>query len=180
MAGKNAFPFANRMALPWVVMLLASSAFGAGAPAAMPANAPAEDQLDEFVIQGKKLYQLRKEMVEAEDRFYKLYNELNKDDDYDVHCAKQALPGSRITERVCKPDFYAEAEADFASAMLAGYYAPPPQQVALERGDEYRARALAVINKYPELRRIVRQREDLERGYQKARKERFKNHWIQF
>jgi hypothetical protein len=77
-------------------------------------------------------------------------------------------------------DFYAEAETEYGQAMLRGYYAPPPQQVALERSDAYRANALAVINKHPELLRLLRQRDDLERSYLKTRKERFKDHWIQF
>ena len=144
------------------------------------ARSQPEEQLDEVVIEGKRLYQLRKEIVAAEDRFFKLYNELNKDDDYDVQCANEANTGSRIKQRVCKPVFFSNAEADYAQAMLRGYYAPPPALVALERQEDYRSKTLAVINKHPELLRMLRYRDELERGYLKTRKERFKDHWVQF
>lgn len=165
--------------LPLTVLLLAATAAAATSPA-VPADAASASQLDEFVIQGKKLYQLRKEIVEAEDRFYKLYNELNQDDDYDVHCSKQAQLGSRLTERVCKPEFYSEAETEYAAAMFRGYYAPPPELIALERRDAYHARTVVLINRHPELLRMLRQRDQLEQRYLKTRKERFKERWIQF
>ncbi|MEO6078472.1 MAG: hypothetical protein ABIQ86_01655 [Steroidobacteraceae bacterium] len=187
MARSGVLYFAARSALlPLVALLLVGSAVAANptpsrtAPVTQPANASADSELDEFVIEGKKLSQLRKQIVEAEDRFYQLYNELNTDKDFDVNCETQAPLGTRITQRVCKPVFYAEAEAEYAQAMLRGDYAPPPELVALQRQAAYRAKALALINKNPELLRLLRRRDELERGYLKTRKERFKGHWIQF
>jgi hypothetical protein len=52
--------------------------------------------------------------------------------------------------------------------------------VALERRAEYQQKALAVINAHPELRRMIREREALEKKYDTTRKARFKGRWIVF
>ena len=180
MAGNHVLKGVIRLLLPLTLVLLANPVLPADAVGANSANLESGNQLDELVIEGKRLYQLRKEIVEAEDRFFKLYNALNTDDDFDVHCAREASLGSRITQRVCRADFYAAAETEYAVAMFQGYYAPPPELVALQRRDEYRAKALALINRHPDLLRLLRRRDDLERAYIKTRKERFKDHWVQF
>jgi hypothetical protein len=136
------------------------------------------EELDEITIEGKKLYQLRMAVTETEDRFYKLFNELNTNDDYDVQCANQAPTGSRITRRVCKPVFYANAEAEYAQALVGGYYAPPATMVALERTDEYQKAMREMVERNPKLRRLLIERDRLERNYIKARKERFKGRLI--
>jgi hypothetical protein len=74
---------------------------------------PAEIQeLDEVVVQGKRLME---RIIEAEGRFYKLFNEINKDDRYDTHCVYlQMQEGSRMQSRACIPGFVADALADWA------------------------------------------------------------------
>jgi argininosuccinate synthase len=52
--------------------------------------------------------------------------------------------------------------------------------VALERAPIYEATALAVINAHPELRKLIREREELEKKYVETRKKRFKGKWILF
>ncbi len=58
--------------------------------------------------------------------------------------------------------------------------APDPQLVELERRDEYKQAALKVINGDARLRRLVREREELEKRYLAERKKRFKGRWILF
>lgn len=103
----------------------------ADAPPAAPAAAPAaaaetpdaagsaateEEQiqeLDEILVRGENL---RKQIYDAEDTFYDLYNKLNKDDDYDTNCVYLQLdPTSQIKHRVCIPGFVADAMADWAA-----------------------------------------------------------------
>jgi hypothetical protein len=97
-------------------MLLLAPAAPTIATAADAAVASAEEEvvLDEVLVRGKRLERI---IVDAEDAFYRLYNELNKDDDYDVNCAyvnaDAANPGSRITSRVCLPGFVADAVVDW-------------------------------------------------------------------
>lgn len=70
-------------------------------------------ELEEVVVQGKRLQQ---RIVEAEDEFYKLFNQINTNDDYDTNCPYLDLSadgGSRINSRVCMPVFVANAIADY-------------------------------------------------------------------
>jgi hypothetical protein len=71
-------------------------------------------ELDEVVVRGERL---RDVIIKAEDEFYKLYNQLNKNDKYDVSCPQLNISpdgGSRINSRMCLPGFVADAIADFA------------------------------------------------------------------
>src|SRR5690606_11294923 len=70
-------------------------------------------ELEEVLVHGKRL---QERIVEAEDEFYKLFNQVNKDDDYDTNCALLNLSadsGSRLNSRLCLPVFVAEAIADY-------------------------------------------------------------------
>lgn len=93
-----------------------------GATAAAPDVAPAAPQveevleeLEEITVHGRRL---RDRIIEAEDQFYKLYNQINKDDKYDTNCANvpdPRNPGSAIPSRLCLPVFVAEAVADYTA-----------------------------------------------------------------
>ncbi len=101
-----------------LAMAASASATGAqGAETAMgsTAAAPAEPlmELDEVLVHGKRL---QERIVEAENEFYKLFNEINKEDDYDTNCALLNLSadtGSRLNSRLCMPVFVANAIADY-------------------------------------------------------------------
>jgi hypothetical protein len=86
----------------------------APAAASMPAAAQPVEELEELAeiqVKGKRLLQ---EIAEAEDAFYKVFNQVNKDDDYDTNCADLRLEsGSRITTRACIPGFVADAIVDW-------------------------------------------------------------------
>jgi hypothetical protein len=94
--------------------LATSAAFGQETAAATPAaGQPAEEleELAEIEVRGKRL---RDEIADAEDNFYQLYNQVNKDDDYDTKCvALQLEKNSRITTRTCIPGFVASAIVDW-------------------------------------------------------------------
>jgi hypothetical protein len=103
-----------------VLLLLAPAWIAAqeAVPAAVEA-APQQSQeeqlreLDEVVVRGERL---KETIVRAEDEFFKLYNSVNKDDQYDVNCPFVNLTsdrGSRINSRVCMPVFVAESVADW-------------------------------------------------------------------
>lgn len=49
---------------------------------------------------------LRNLFVHIEDDFFSKFNELNTDDEYDVHCYKFVPTGSHIPKRVCEPVFF--------------------------------------------------------------------------
>lgn len=136
--------------------------------------------LPEVLVESKRLYQMRQDIIRAEERFYAAFNELNTDDEFDVHCSINAATGTHLQKRVCLVQFYETAREEWVRLGLAGGYAPHPDLVALERGPEYRRKALAVINAHPELLRLVKERNALEERFLRTRKERLKGHWFAF
>lgn len=109
-----------------VILLAAAGAVAAqegqtGATAAVPAPAASEEQLmelEEVVVHGERLVN---RIINAENEFYKLYNELNKDDRYDVNCPYLNLgadSGSQLSSRVCLPGFVATAIADYTAFKI--------------------------------------------------------------
>lgn len=136
--------------------------------------------LPEVLVESKRLYQMRNDIIQAEDKFFALFNELNTDDDFDVHCTIDTPTGTRISQRICRVQFYETAQAEWARSLMTGDSVPPPDLVALERSAEYKQKALAIINAHPELRRLVKMRDALEKKYFATRKERFKGHLFAF
>ncbi|HYP79338.1 MAG TPA: hypothetical protein VEQ17_03560 [Steroidobacteraceae bacterium] len=152
----------------------------AAAPLKTSSRAQPNVELDEVQVISKRLSEMRQDIVKVEDRFFALYNELNTDDDYDVHCESDVPTGTLLAYRTCRTVFYTKAQAAEARYFLNNEeYAPPADLVALERAPEYRDRALAVINSHPELRQLISERDELERQYNQARKKRFKRKWME-
>lgn len=142
--------------------------------------APTE-QLDEVTVEGARLSRMRERIVAAEDRFYALYNELNKNDDYDVHCTNEAPLGTRFKKRICRVEFYSRAKQEYGASIAAmlggvagGGSAKSPTLIALEREPEYRATMRQIVQENPALLRLLKERDALERRYIAARKQRFK------
>lgn len=76
-------------------------------------------ELDEVVVRGERLIDA---IVKAEDAFYAIYNQVNKDNQYDVNCTRMNLTadsGSRMNSRLCLPSFVASAIADYAAFKVA-------------------------------------------------------------
>jgi hypothetical protein len=161
-----------------LLVLAVTPAFaGAQSAAAPPALAGADpvttEQLDEIEVVGKRLYQIRKRAIEIEDRIYALYSDLNKNDEFDIHCRLEEPTGSHMKQRKCTVALYRNARVEEVQAWLRGDYRPEADMVALQRYPEYRKVSLAVINSNPQLRKLVRERMALEKKYQVAYKERF-------
>jgi hypothetical protein len=146
-------------------VMMSGFASGAERPAA-PAPAIEEmTELDEVTVHGTRLAD---RIVKAEDRFYKLYNQLNKDDDYDINCAFVPLEGnSRIDSRMCAPGFYADAlvdqvvwhqrcqpteDAEGNLVPATACYTPPnPDLILMDRADEFARHVMSVIRTDPRL-----------------------------
>ncbi|MFO7325762.1 MAG: hypothetical protein DIU62_008610 [Pseudomonadota bacterium] len=96
-----------------VVHAAEDGAGGATTETLLSASGEPLQELDEILVHGKRL---RDRIVEAENEFYKLYNQINKDNDYDMNCTLLNLSadtGSRLNQRVCLPVFAAEAIAEY-------------------------------------------------------------------
>lgn len=99
--------------------------------AAEPAATATRERLpEEITVTGQKLFStLHKQIREAEDRMYGLFNELNSDNLYDVHCEWEAPLGTRIRQRNCRPNFFLRASEENAQAYLAQLRGEPGANV---------------------------------------------------
>ena len=66
---------------------------------------------DTIVIGQNSIGSLRYEVDRAVDRMYKIYNELNTDDDFDIRCVWNAPTGSRIKRKLCTPVYVKNLQA---------------------------------------------------------------------
>jgi len=97
--------------------------FGLGAPAlAQEAQAPSQPaaNADEIVVEGRKPENVYAEIERLEISVYDRFNALNSNDEFDIHCFKQAPTGSNIPLRRCAPNFVIEAEAQAAQNTMVG------------------------------------------------------------
>ena len=139
-----------------------------------------EETMEEITITGQKqIFSLRKQIILAEDRAFKLYNELNDDDTYDIHCTMEAPIGSNLKRRICVPNFYWRATADNASEFLgliggySNYSAPSPsaKSVFAYQYPILKDKVRELAKKSPELLDALRKNFELNEELKKTRNE---------
>jgi len=168
-----------------------------GLVAAQICGAATED-MDEVVVRGTRLTDLKAAIVEAENRFYARYNELNKVEDFDIECVVAPPTGTRVKQRVCRTVFQLNAQGEQAGEfgkLMAdnGSYAPDapgkprgllpttdPEVVFLARYKEYKENVLYLLKMNPDLRRLVHEREEAAKRYDAERMRRFKGRLVLF
>lgn|GEM_PF-998052 len=168
-------------------LLLAPLAHGASAAD------PADESVsrEEVVVEATraKLNELRLEMVRLEDRFYERYNELNGNDDFDVHCRREARVGTRLERRYCVAVYERKAYEnegregavnlqrllDQSSPMPQGSVSPPiPAIAAIEaRREDFRKNMRDVVSRNPELIELLRERAELGQRFEAMRRRLF-------
>jgi hypothetical protein len=85
-----------------------------GGPTTEPTfdNDAGEYILEDITIIGQNsIGSLRYEVDHAVDRMYEIYNELNTNDDFDIHCVWNAPTGSRIKRKLCTPVYVKNLQA---------------------------------------------------------------------
>jgi hypothetical protein len=112
-----------------------------------------------------RLAQLRKEIVVAEDRFLAKYNELNQVRQYAIKCSQEAVTGTSLYRRACRPEYVNTATADEAKGSLLGYYAPPAALVLASKKGGFRKNMLDLAMKSAELRQLEREHQNLQDRY---------------
>jgi hypothetical protein len=172
---------ARRAAAAWLgLLLLALSARAAAASA--PSGQ--EDSLDEAIVSASRarLTAMRAEMVRLEDQFYARYNELNGNDEFDMHCARETRTGTRLARRECRPVFETraiEAEAvEYYWMMLkdppGSASAPVPAIVTIDvKRPGFRRNMIEVTRQHPELVKLLRERAEAVRKYDATRRRLF-------
>jgi hypothetical protein len=82
--------------------------------------------MDEIQVLGtRSLRTLRLEMQAARERVYDLFNSLNSDDDFDIHCRNVPRTGTRIPQRVCRPRYTDNATSDAGQEFVRAIVLDP-------------------------------------------------------
>ena len=121
-------------------------------------HAQQDASVEEIVVLGKALEELRVRIENAEDVAYARFNEINSDDRFDVYCYERHSSTSQIERRSCLSNAWREADATFADATVRSIqsgaggvgsfgYSHIPQQY---RAQQLRERGLVV----DEMRRL--------------------------
>jgi TonB family protein len=84
------------------------------------ADRPAE-QIDEITVIGQRsLRELRLEVQIARERVYDLFNSLNSHDEFNIYCYNVPRTGTRIPQRVCRPQYTDSATREASTNFLLG------------------------------------------------------------
>lgn len=175
-----------------MLALAATPALGGKTVAIAPENLDALQSLDEVTVEGDpSLSAARIAVQAAEDRFYRRWNNVNKDPKFDITCGMQT-PGdhpSRIARRVCQPMFIERIAQDAAQRTMAAMQGSMGSQggvvnvgvseaEAMQLQRELRQRTLEALRKDPALQRALVEHARLAQHYEELRKEKFKDRWI--
>jgi hypothetical protein len=115
------------------------------------------------------LSELRRELIAAENDIYRIFNELNLDDEYDIICREEARARSQFRHRVCKARLYWEAVEQSAEK-----FAEDEGNWSSGLDDEYHSGVLRLKMRdlaaaHPDLRAALERHRDLQRAYDAAR-----------
>jgi len=75
---------------------------------------------EQIVIEDLTVPQLRAEIEKIQTEFYRVFNTLNEDDEFDIECQKFTPTGSNIPETGCEPNFVSERRGENANAYRSG------------------------------------------------------------
>ncbi len=125
----------------------------------------------EVEAQRAKLHAMRAELMKLEDQFFSEYNKLNIDPQYEVHCGYEATTGTRLEHHKCRPVFQERAERDHALAVLGIIIAAPPEQIVDLKTRDYQKNMKDVVSRHPELLKVLKEREALEKRFEAVQKE---------
>lgn len=189
------------MARRFRLVLLVVALSSAIPPRLAPAGAAPEDlagplpgtgeptvEMEQVEVIGKSLRKLKREAIRAEDRFFERFNSLNTKDDFDIHCRMDKATGSNVPQRQCRIQFLVDAGAMDARDFLMGLGNGGPgvnaplaglQPLWLQRREEYRQTARALLEKDPELLALAGEWGRLREQYDRVRKERQKDWGLQ-
>ena len=146
----------------WIALVLALVIWPPGA-IAQEADESSEEPIEEITVVGQKtLLNLKFAAQRAEEDFFKLFNELNENDEFDVFCDKESNTYSRIKRRRCWSPFERKIEEGAvremvgASGQLSGGTRRLPLNEGLIRAKRKKQAEMLqqMVIEYPELHRL--------------------------
>ena len=154
--------------------------------------------IEEIQVTGERtLLTMRNEIIREEENLYRIFNELNSHDRFDITCKEERRVFSNIPARNCLPKFFTDLRMDtnrFALSELRQAFSPDGVDPALfELGlsriendrqirelaaGDYQALSeemLRIASENPDYLNILMKVADLKANYEAARKERFES-----
>src|SRR5690606_2306755 len=115
---------------------------------------------EEVVVRGRSRAMLRAQIELAEEAVFARFNEINSNDEFDIHCRRVMVTGSNIPRRVCEPNFwrYVHRRAGEETVRALQRSAALPTEMFLAEG-LYKYQLLE-----EEMRRLVAEDEELQRS----------------
>src|SRR5882672_4227370 len=77
-----------------------------------------QDNSDEIVVRGKRPGDLRLAVESAREHAYDVFDEINSNNDFDVHCGDEKRTFSRMKRRVCHAQFENRIQAQAAKEYM--------------------------------------------------------------
>ncbi len=151
-----------KILLPLLVLLLPVDL------GAQPAQTDTGERIDEVEVVGQRLDELRFEIEANRITIYELFNELNVDDQFDMHCYRRKTTGSLIKERICVPRFVEDALQNAANLQARGMDAPLITGRVSAGNREMRDKMVELANANPELQSAILDLQDLVDEYAKV------------
>ncbi len=107
----------NRTFLAIFVALWALPMAAVGQAGETSAGGTSNNQtIDDIVVVGQKsLSELRRDVYQAEEDFYKVFNRLNDERDYNVRCFYEKATGTNIKNHICRARFVTKAYSSHAA-----------------------------------------------------------------
>jgi hypothetical protein len=123
-----------------MVALVSAMAANAAEPA-KPAQAAEPSDTEEITVYGTRtIAALRAKMMDTELRFYDLFNALNDEPKFAIHCQVVATTGTLIKQRECSAQFADDIRADQAWASESDIPWIPPMDEIERNNKEFRQR----------------------------------------
>ena len=133
-----------------------------------------EAVIDEITVIGTpELLTLRVEIIRAEDEIYRIFNELNEDDDYDMICKNERPVGTHIARRVCRARLFRDAMAEDARRAMDGDLMTGPRINTNKHNEILQEKLRSMVLEHPELAEAVQKRYVLRQKFVKVHEEKF-------
>jgi len=110
----NRIPPGQRPALAALMLIAVLGSGGAVAQTPTPTQTGSSVTADEevIVVGQRTLRDFRIEVQAAREKVFGLFNSLNSDDEFDIVCRNLPRTGTRIPQRVCRPNFSGTATSE--------------------------------------------------------------------
>ena len=192
--------FGSKLFIHILILSASTCLYGQEDENADPDQEPQENvsqrPIEEIQVTGERtLLTMRNEIIREEENLYRIFNELNSHDRFDITCKEERRVYSHIPARNCLPKFFTDLRMDttrFGLSELRQAFGPDGVDPALfelglsriesdrklreKSAGDYQALSeemLRIASENPEYLRILMKVADLKANYQAAHEERF-------